>query len=157
LVERGSRSLLVLADQGGKIEMQDRTAGFVEGLAEHGLVPKILSCTSYYTVVCEYVREHLGELRKCDGVFCHTDLMACATLSVLRAAGIRVPEEVKVIGYDDIEVGTYFSPRLTTIHQPREAIAEQSVRDLVLRMGRKETLPATSVSIAPWLVVREST
>lgn len=157
LVERGSRKLLCLADQGGKIEMQDRTAGFVSGLAEHGLVPQILSCTSYFTVVCDYLRAHLKEVAECDGIFCHTDLMACATLRVLQEAGIKVPEQVKVVGYDDIEVGTYFSPRLTTIHQPREAIAEQAVKDLVHRMGRKEVLPASSVSIAPWLVVREST
>lgn len=157
LVERGCSRPMCLADAGAGPEMLDRTAGFQAELAEHGLEARSLTCTSFFNVTRQFLAEHLGEIRQCDGVFCHTDLMACALLRTLQDAGVRVPADIKIIGYDDIQVGTYFSPQLTTIHQPREAIAEQAVRDLVWRLAQEEQQPATNVSVAPRLVVREST
>lgn len=156
LVEQGCRNLLCLADKGATPEMIDRTEGFAAGLAEHGLVPGILSCESFFPVTRAFILEHLNEIRACDGIFCHMDLMACALVKTLLECGIRVPADIKVVGYDDIEVGTYFTPQLTTIHQPREAIAEQAVRDLLRRLDSDNPLPETNISVSPRLVVRGS-
>ena len=157
LVERGCRRLLCLADKGATPEMLDRTEGFTAGLSEFGLVPQVLACESFFPVTRAYLLEHREEIRGCDGIFCHMDLMACALVKTLQEVGLRVPEDIKVVGYDDIEVGTYFTPQITTIHQPREAIAEQAVRDLLRRLGRDESLSETNISVSPRLVVREST
>jgi LacI family transcriptional regulator len=157
LIERGCRNLLCLADKGATPEMLDRTEGFVAGLAEHGLVPRILESESFFPVTRTFILEHLNDIRACDGIFCHMDLMACALVKTLHECGIRVPDDIKVVGYDDIEVGTYFSPQLTTIHQPREAIAEQAVLDLLRRLDSDDPLPETNISVSPRLVVREST
>lgn len=157
LVERGCRRFMCLADQGATPEMLDRTAGFTVGLAEFGFVPHILACDSFFSITQAFLKEHLETIRLCDGIFCHMDLMACALLKTLHDVGIRVPDEIKVIGYDDIEMGTYFTPLLTTIHQPREAIAEQAVRDLVQRLNSAMPLAVTNVSVSPRLELRGST
>jgi LacI family transcriptional regulator len=157
LVERGCRRLLCLADKGATPEMLDRTEGFTAGLSEFGLVPQVLTCESFFPVTHAFLMEHMDTIRSCDGIFCHMDLMACATIKALQDSGLRIPEDIKVVGYDDIEVGTYFTPRLTTIHQPRETIAEQAVRDLLCRLDSEETLPENNISVSPRLVVREST
>jgi LacI family transcriptional regulator len=157
LVERGCQRFICLADQGATPEMLDRTAGFSAGLAEFGFVPQVLTCESFFPVTQAYLKEHLETIRGGDGIFCHMDLMACALLKTLHEVGIRVPEDIKVVGYDDIEIGTYFTPQLTTIHQPREAIAEQAVRDLIQRLVSPGIVPVTNVSVSPRLELRGST
>jgi LacI family transcriptional regulator len=157
LVERGCRKLLCLADDGATPEMLDRTAGFIAGLKEAGLVPDVLPCSSWFPSTRTFLQEHMGAVRSYDGIFCHMDLMACALLRTMQEAGVSIPGDVKIVGYDDIEIGTYFSPLLTTIHQPREKIAENAVRDLLGRIERPSGMPIRHMSFKPELLIREST
>ena len=95
-----------------------------------------------------------------DGVFVANDQMA---LSVLREAyrrGIRVPEELAVIGFDNIPESAYFHPSLTTIAQDLQLLGEQAVQNIVeMIQARQENRPSTarSIFIQPTLVIREST
>lgn len=95
-----------------------------------------------------------------DGVFVANDQMA---LSVLREAyrrGIRVPEELAVIGFDNIPESAYFHPSLTTIAQDLQLLGEQAVQNIVeMIQARQENRPsaARSIFIQPTLVIREST
>jgi LacI family transcriptional regulator len=156
LAERGCRRILCLADPVQSAEMLDRSSGLAKALAERDLAPTVLHCPTDFAGTYAFARERLDELRTYDGVFCHTDVMACAAMRALIEGGARIPEDIKVIGFDDIELGTYFSPQLTTIHQPHEAIAEQAVGDLMRRISGSDLQPISHVSIAPNLVVRGS-
>ena len=95
-----------------------------------------------------------------DGVFVANDQMA---LSVLREAyrrGIRVPEELAVIGFDNIPESAYFHPSLTTIAQDLQLLGEQAVQNIVeMIQARQENRPSAgrSIFIQPTLVIREST
>ena len=74
-----------------------------------------------------------------DAVFCYSDLVAVGAIRVLLSRGIRVPEDVAVVGYDDIEEGTYSTPSITTISPDKKLIAETAVSRLLFknREGRK--------------------
>lgn len=89
-------------------------------------------------------------------VFCAADRMAFGFISALNEVGIKVPQDVSVVGFDDIDIAGHFVPPLTTVHQPRRAVGEQAAQLLlnVLEGGRPEE---SNVQLQPWLVVRKST
>jgi LacI family transcriptional regulator len=73
----------------------------------------------------------LSKYKELTAVFAMSDLMAIGAIRAIRDHGLRVPEDVSVMGFDGIEIGNFISPRLTTIRQHRERIAERSV-DILL-------------------------
>jgi DNA-binding LacI/PurR family transcriptional regulator len=89
-----------------------------------------------------------------DAVFVASDLMADGALQALRKAGRRVPDDVAVIGFDDIALAQYTDPPLTTIRQPILEIGRQMARQL-LRLVRGEEIEQT-MTLPTELVVRQS-
>ena len=89
-------------------------------------------------------------------VFCAGDGMAFGFISALHQAGIVVPRDLSVVGFDDIEVAQHYVPALTTVHQPRRALGAAAARHLieVIEGRMTDTRPPR---LEPWLVVREST
>lgn len=89
-----------------------------------------------------------------DAVFAVTDLLAIGAMRALADRGLRVPEDVSVVGFDDIPMARYVSPSLTTVQQNRRQAGEAMVQGIV---GLIEGKPIESGLMAPKLVVREST
>lgn len=95
--------------------------------------------------------------RRPTALWCQNDDMAFAVLDILKERGIRVPEDVSLIGYDDVERDRGGKSFLTSIHQPRRLVAERAV-DLVVELGRGG-LPAKEkhIRVPAELVIRKST
>lgn len=91
-----------------------------------------------------------------DALFCFSDLLALGALRALHDAGIAVPEQVAVVGFDDIEDGRYGHPSLTTVSPDKEAIAQAAMDALVRRIDGDES-EAVRVLAPHRLVEREST
>ncbi|WP_395639959.1 LacI family DNA-binding transcriptional regulator [Pseudolysinimonas sp.] len=89
-------------------------------------------------------------------IFAGSDLQALGVLEAMRQLGLRAPDDVSIVGYDDIPLATWVSPRLTTIHQPLRRMAEEATR-LVIRMREGRSTEVTRLDLATDLVVREST
>lgn len=89
-----------------------------------------------------------------DGLFVANDIMAIGAIRALRNAGRRVPEDVAVIGFDDIDIAADTDPPLTTIRQPAAEMTRTMV-DLLLRRVRGEAVP-DAVLLPTQLVVRAS-
>jgi len=89
-------------------------------------------------------------------VFCFNDEMALGVIEVARRRGIRVPEELSVVGFDDIRFSRHMDPPLTTIAQPMRAIGEGTVR-LLLEILNGSRLTPVSVTLPHTLIVRSST
>ncbi len=92
----------------------------------------------------------------CDGIFCDSDYIAILVVQALRRAGKRVPEDVQVIGFDNIEMASNLKPRLTTISQDRHAIGKFAVESL-MKLIRKEKLEVFHRKIDVKLISRETT
>lgn len=89
-------------------------------------------------------------------IFAGSDLQALGVLDAARAHGLRVPEDLSIVGYDDIPLAKWVTPRLTTVHQPLRRMGEEAAR-LAIRLS-EETPPTTPrMDLATSLVVREST
>lgn len=91
-----------------------------------------------------------------SALFAFNDVSAIGAVRALRDAGMRVPEDVAVIGFDDIPSAAYSSPSLTTIRQPLRRMGEIAAQTLLSRLRNSEKAPA-EVAVEPELVVREST
>jgi LacI family transcriptional regulator, repressor for deo operon, udp, cdd, tsx, nupC, and nupG len=91
-----------------------------------------------------------------DAVFCYNDLLAIGAMRAILSRGLRIPQDVAVVGFDDIEDARYAFPSLTTISPDKESIARLAVARLFDRMKGDEAPPA-SRSVDYRLVVREST
>jgi LacI family transcriptional regulator, repressor for deo operon, udp, cdd, tsx, nupC, and nupG len=92
-----------------------------------------------------------------DAVFCYNDLLALGAIRTLLTRGVRVPEDIAVAGFDDIEAGRYNTPSLTTISPDKTAIAQLAVDRLIARLGGQAKDQAAELWAPHVLVVREST
>ena len=91
-------------------------------------------------------------------VFCASDMMAIGFISELNKNGLSVPDDVSVVGFDDIDIAKRFIPALTTIHQPREQIGSNAVKLLMDAINGDAPQDYTEPLVLPVeLVVREST
>jgi len=89
-------------------------------------------------------------------LFAYNDISAIGSIRAFQQAGLRVPDDVSVIGFDDIQSAAYLSPPLTTVRQPLQEMGEIAARTLLDRI-EKRVQYVPEISIAPEFVVREST
>jgi LacI family sucrose operon transcriptional repressor len=105
----------------------------------------------YYDIIETALSEH----PECDGIFTTSDLIAAQVLQVCAQKGLKVPQDIKLVGFDDVSVSWLSTPRLTTVHQPVDEIAELAI-DMIARISNGEKVPESTV-LPLTLVEREST
>ena len=98
--------------------------------------------------------ENCGKSR-IDGIFASSDLIAAQVLQVCSKLGIRVPEDIKLVGFDDVNISSLTTPRITTIHQPIKEIAELTLELLINAQDGKTVAKRSLLPVS--LVKREST
>jgi LacI family transcriptional regulator len=99
----------------------------------------------------------LEKTRDFTAVFCFNDIAAIGALRALKEVGERVPEDVSVVGFDDILSAAYSTPSLTTVRQPLFEMGKRGAQILLERIAHREKQFPTEVVMNPELVVREST
>ncbi|HCG5623377.1 TPA: substrate-binding domain-containing protein [Vibrio parahaemolyticus] len=90
-----------------------------------------------------------------SSIFVSNDMMAMGVINAANELGIKVPDDLSIIGYDDIHIAKFMSPSLTTIHQPKYRLGQAAVETLVRRLNDKSN-EAQVVQLEPTLVVRNS-
>ncbi|KAB1467956.1 ribose operon transcriptional repressor RbsR [Cronobacter sakazakii] len=88
-----------------------------------------------------------------QAVFMGNDAMAVGAYQALYQAGLRIPQDIALVGYDDIELASYMTPPLTTIHQPKDELGELAIDVLIHRMALPE-LQQPRLPLTPELMVR---
>ena len=91
-----------------------------------------------------------------DGIITGSDLIAIGILSELTKQGVRVPEDVELIGFDNIELTTVVNPSLSTISKPHYKMA-QHISEQLIRIIQGETIPLPHTVVEPELILRETT
>lgn len=100
--------------------------------------------------------ELLGSAEPPTAIFAGSDLQALGVIAAATSAGLTVPRDLSVVGYDDIALARWLSPQLTTVHQPLRRMGEEATR-LVLRLAEGESVETLRMDLATHLVVRGST
>lgn len=103
------------------------------------------------------MRELLALARPPDALFAYNDLIAIGALRAAVELGVRVPEDIAVVGFDDIEEGRYSNPSLTTVAPDKVGIGRLAVTALLGRLDGSRTRPPEEMQVPFALVVREST
>lgn len=159
LMQTGRNKFCVLTENLVTPEYKERTEGFQAALKEHGIPPeeaKIFTGSCSFEYGYTTVHENFSIIKNYEGIFAHADMVALGAIEALRERGLRVPEDIGVMGYDDIILGNYFRPKLTTIHQPKETQVEKGTRRLFDIINKVEgSMPLQDV-VDPILIKRES-
>ncbi|MER7363792.1 LacI family DNA-binding transcriptional regulator [Nonomuraea wenchangensis] len=153
LVEIGRRRIATIAGPQDMIAGQDRLAGYRNVLrdSDRRSIVAIGDFTRESGAIA--MRQLLGDDPGLDAVFVANDLMAVGALQSLRQAGRRVPDDVAVVGFDDIEAAKYTEPPLTTLRHP---VTDQATAMVKLLLGLFEGGPGDPVILPTELVIRES-
>lgn len=161
LLEAGHHEVAIISGPHHAPDNEARLHGFLDTLGAAGVrVPSERIITGDFTPASGRAAAE-ALLARCgpaplpfSALFCANDPMAIAAISVLAAAGLRVPEDLSVVGYDDCEFAAHVWPALTTVRIDIDAIATQATRDLINRCyGRDRPVIR---DVAPELVWRQS-
>jgi DNA-binding LacI/PurR family transcriptional regulator len=137
-----------------------RLSGYREALDAAGVAedPALLVPAAAYhrSDGAQAVHRLLEDGHRPDALFCFNDLLALGALRALRERGVRVPDDVAVVGWDDIEDGRYSTPSLSTIRPDKAQIADMAVQLLAARLGIGARNPPKETVAGHELVVRES-
>jgi LacI family transcriptional regulator len=132
----------------------DRLQGFRDALADAGLAPAVELEGDYSEESGADAARRLLAGNHPDAIFAASDLMARGALRTLRAAGVSIPADVAVVGFDDSPVARSTDPQLTTVRQPMYAMGETMAGVLLSRLAGNE--PPQTTILQTELVVRES-
>jgi DNA-binding LacI/PurR family transcriptional regulator len=103
-----------------------------------------------------FAKQLLERKEPFTALFAYNDISAIGSICAFQEAGLRVPDDISVVGFDDIQSAAYINPPLTTVRQPLQKIGEIAARTLLDRIeGRMKFVP--EIAIEPELVVRKST
>ena len=154
LVGQGARRIVFLMRDNWAFSVQERLAG-CRFAAQYAKGTRV--SVSYVEADDEKgVRALVSGRQAADAIVCGNDMLAARLLRTLKQIGRKVPEDVMVSGFDDIECAVLVTPPLTTIHQPCAAMARSLFDALRARMRDPSSEPRTVVHHSP-LVVRAST
>lgn len=159
LVSEGYREIAFIAGPENNRDAVQRLQGYRAALRELGIAPSPgLEVKGRFTESSGYdaARQLLERVPRPGAVFAANDCMAVGALSALREAGLRVPEDVVVTGFDDIAMASYLTPRLTTVRVEASRLGERAVQLLFAAMHAGVGAPVVHETLPTSLVVRES-
>lgn len=134
LVGLGHRNIAHITGPMNLVMSRDREAGYLDALAEGGIEPQpqlIFHGNFHYSSGQAGIRALVGRGTAFSAVFCANDEMALGAVNELRGLGLRVPDDVSIVGFDDLVFAESSDPPLTTIRQPRRAIGSESMRMMI--------------------------
>lgn len=158
LIQQGHDQIAFICSTHTISDAEERLQGYYDALKEHSLPcnDRLVAFGEPDEVGGELaMTELLGRGRNFTAVACYNDSMAAGALAVLSDNGIRVPEEMSLIGFDDVLVSRYVRPRLTTIRYPIVTMAQQAA-ELALALANNQPLPEVTNTFNPTLVRRHS-
>ena len=162
LIDCGHKNIGIIAGELSKTTARTRYEGFQKAMCEAGLtINKNWVMEGYFEPEDGYecMNKILQQEELPSAVFCCNDVMALGAISAITEKGLRVPDDISIIGYDNIHASRFYAPPLTTIHQSKSRLGAQAVNLLFERIAQKDKneLPhGHRIDIYPELVLRKS-
>lgn len=158
LIEQGHRKIGLITGPLDKLPAQSRQHGYRQALDEAGIAFRpeyIVEGDFEFAGGITAMQQLLSLSEHPTAVFAGNDVSAVGVYQALYRAGLSVPQDISVIGYDDIELARYLTPPLTTIHQPQEELCRKAVDTLLERIQGADDEPRL-ITLEPTLIQRES-
>lgn len=154
LVSLGHRRIGLISGPERYVPVQRKLAGYRAAMHEHGLEPEVSLC--FFGVEGGHVAANQLLSRGVTAIVCGSDLMALGAIRAIRERGLRIPQDVSVLGYDDSALIPFTDPPLSTLRQPVMAMATAAVRALMDEIAGHRA-PHSEYLFHPELVVRSTT
>ena len=160
LIENGHKHIGIIAGELSKTTAKTRYEGFVHAMQEAGLTINpnwVMEGFFEPEDGYECMNKILKQAELPTAVFCCNDVMALGAISAITEKGLRVPEDISIIGYDNIHSSRFYAPPLTTVHQSKSRLGAQAVNLLLERISNKEGEKTPHrIVLHPELVQRKS-
>ncbi len=154
LLGHGARRLVFWGEENSANTVEARITGFFEALREHAVLPDWKAVWRGSPQDESFVRSMVDAVRP-EGIVCANDLTAARLMQVLPGMGLRIPEDVRIVGMDDVKYASLLPVPLTTIHQDCAGIGMVAMATMLERLEHPE-LPVRDVLVPTRLVVRRS-
>ncbi len=155
LVKNGCKNIFVVTTSSPDVAASERLSGFSQALSEVRLSYETVQCKSQLRH-CEKALIKTLAIKKVDGVFATSDLFAAFTNKILEQQGLRVPEDVSIIGYGNTTISDITRPSLTTISQNIETFS-QTIMDYLLAGIHKKPMKKRFIILPIEMIEKEST
>lgn len=159
LFDLGHRRIAHLGGPQGARPARERLEGYLQTLATLELsYQRVVLGDNLWSFNSGYraMQEILADSTLPSAVFASNDRMAIGAAHALQECGLTVPDDISLVGVDDLDVSQYMNPPLTTVRQPINDMARAGI-DLLLKLMNNETPEATHVLLSPELILRRST
>jgi DNA-binding LacI/PurR family transcriptional regulator len=161
LISLGHTKIGTISSVNKYLSTQLRLKGYKDALAAAGIEfhPEYVEYASKdysYRSGCASARKLLSLEDRPTAIFCISDVLAIGAINTAAEMGIKVPEDLSVIGFDDVEQTAMFSPKLTTVAQPCYELGKKSAELLITAFNQSEDVPLETV-LPYQLILREST
>ncbi len=159
LVGQGHRKIGVLKGPGVLFPDSERFRGFSDAMAAHGV-----ELTPGYIMNCEFLEEQAFDdvrvLLSGDdpptALFSFNSLMTIGAIKAIQSLGLKIPEDISLVGYDEIPGNDIFTPGITHVQQPIEELGSNATRILIRRIENPKEKERSRLLMSPELVIRES-
>jgi DNA-binding LacI/PurR family transcriptional regulator len=162
LVDLGHEKIAFMKGSAASVDSDDRWNAICEVAAKLGicmqpeLIVQLEGDDPTPNLGYPFAKQLLARKQPFTALFAYNDISAIGSICAFQEAGLRVPDDLSVMGFDDIQSAAYINPPLTTVRQPLQKMGEIAARTLLDRIeGRVKYLP--EIAIEPELVVRRST
>jgi LacI family transcriptional regulator len=158
LAESGCRRIAFIGGPAESRATIDRRLGYKSELERLGLEYReefVAGANWLAQPAREEMKRMLSQPEPPDGVFCCSDVMAIGAMAAIEEAGLSIPEDVAVVGFDDVDYASLVTPTLTTVRQDRKKVAEAAIEAILQLFERPDEAPPVSL-LPVELVVRES-
>jgi LacI family transcriptional regulator len=160
LIQKGHRRIAYVCGKPNSSTGQERIAGCRKAINEAGWPSDsldLLFCEESIESSYRLVKDLVAREKPPSALFMWDDRLAVSAIKAVREAGLRIPADVAVVGYDDIEIAAYLYPPLTTVRQPSHQIGEAAARILLNKLESEIMPPPQKIVLKPELVIRETT
>ena len=158
LISLGHRSIVTILGPENEECTKKRLAGFAKALHDVGaeVDQRLILQGDWSAESGKFaINKLLGYQVSFSAIFAQNDRMALGAMRALREAGMRIPQDISVVGYDDLPLTSFYDPPLTTVRQPIERFGQVGVQLLLEAIKKSGTDPQV-VNLDPILIIRES-
>ncbi|MDZ7374894.1 MAG: LacI family transcriptional regulator [candidate division KSB1 bacterium] len=160
LIQHGYRKIAVLLGPEDNYDSIERFRGFRSALEKHGIpLPEPFVVPGDFTRTSGFYgfNRLMSQPEKPEAIFAENDMMALGAYDAAGRLGLRIPEDVAIVGFDDIRLSRYIRPPLTTVHVPIEELGRRAVRYLIQVIeGEADHRQPYRQELTTGLIIRES-
>lgn len=139
-------------------EFEDRTAGYRQALAENGIpynADFVLTVDSNYESAYNAILQNLTLVRQASAIYVQSDILTLGVANALQDAGLKIPEDLSIIGSDGYKLGAIAHPQLDSVAHPIEELTELAVSRLIESAEKSNQLPR-QIILRPYIIERGS-